>query len=109
MPSGEIQTHVVWLDADDDCILINSDISRRKYLNLREDPRATITVWDLNDPYRYVEARGRAIEFTVGEPALEHIHKVSRRYTGSDLQNPITADRVIIRIAVDHLHKNHLD
>jgi PPOX class probable F420-dependent enzyme len=109
MPDGHPQTQVVWLDADRECLIVNSDVSRRKYLNLRLDPRATVTVWDISDPYRYIEARGRAVEFITGEAALRHIHQVSRRYTGADLKNPITADRVIIRIAIDRLHKNHID
>jgi hypothetical protein len=69
-------------------------------------PRVTVTVWDANDPYRYVEARGRVVGEVGGQEARDHIDSESRRYTGRDYGNPIQSERVILRIEPEAIHKN---
>ena len=34
LPSGQIQTHVVWVDCDDEHILINIEVGFRRYKNV---------------------------------------------------------------------------
>ena len=50
LPSGQIQTHVVWVDCDDDHIVINTEVALRKFKNVQADPRVTVTVWDGKNP-----------------------------------------------------------
>jgi PPOX class probable F420-dependent enzyme len=59
-PDGSPQTSVVWIDRDGDDLLISTAKGRRKDLNLRRDPRASLSVFDKNDPERYIEIRGTA-------------------------------------------------
>ena len=35
MPDGTLQVHVMWVDADDDHILINTEVHRRKFKKAR--------------------------------------------------------------------------
>ena len=51
LPSGQIQTHVVWVDCDDDHIVINTEVELRKFKNVQADPRVTVTIWDKRNPY----------------------------------------------------------
>lgn len=60
LDDGTPQTHIMWVDADDEHIIVNTEVHRAKYRNLQRDPRATVTIWDREDPYRYVEVRGRS-------------------------------------------------
>lgn len=106
MPDGQPQTQFMWVHADDDHLLINTEVGRQKFRNVERDPRVTVTVFDLANPYRYVEARGRVAETIGGDEARTQIDELARKYTGADYANPIGSDRVILRIAVDRIHKN---
>lgn len=105
-PDGQPSTQMMWIDADDENLLINTEVKRQKFRNVSRDPRVTVTVIDAATPYRYIEARGRVIETDATEAARAHIDTVSHRYTGADYANPIGSDRVVLRIAVDKIHKN---
>lgn len=101
MPDGQPQSQVMWIDADDDALLINTEVHRQKFRNVERDPRVTVTVWDANDPYHYAEVRGRVVEVIRGQEARDHIDACSRRYFGKDYPNPIGSERAILRIAPD--------
>jgi PPOX class probable F420-dependent enzyme len=104
-PGGSPSTHVMWVDADGDHLLLNTEVHRQKYKNVQRDPRVAVTVIDKDDPYRYVEARGRVVGEVGGQEARDHIDACSRRYTGNDYANPIQSERVILRVEVDKVHK----
>ncbi|MEU6877882.1 PPOX class F420-dependent oxidoreductase [Streptomyces sp. NPDC046712] len=59
-PDGSPQTSVVWVARDGDELLISTQDGRRKVLNVRADPRVSLTVYDRRDPLRYAEIRGTA-------------------------------------------------
>lgn len=106
MPDGHPQTQLMWVHADEEHLLINTEVGRQKFRNVEADPRVTVTVFDRENPYRYVEARGRVVETVAGEIARAQIDELAHKYTGADYANPIGSDRVILRIAVDRVHKN---
>lgn len=100
LASGAAMTHVMWVDATDDHVLINTEVHRAKFRAVQRNPRVTVTVWQRDDPYRYAEVRGRVVETVTGPEARSHIDALSRKYRGRDY-NPasITSERVILRIA----------
>ena len=106
MPDGQPQTQLMWVHADDDHLLINTETGRQKFRNVERDPRVTVTVFDAANPYRYAEARGRVVETEAGAVARADIDELSQKYTGGPYGNPIGTERVILRIAVDKVHKN---
>ncbi len=99
--SGQPQTQVMWVGCDDSHLYINTEIHRAKFKNVERDPRVTVTVWDNDNPYSYVEVRGRVVDTIGGQAAVDHINKLSQRYTGNDYSNPITSERVILKISAD--------
>ena len=102
LPSGQPMTHVMWVDADDDHVLINTEVHRAKFRAVERDPRVTVTIWERNDPYSYAEVRGRVVETIRGDAARDHIDALSRKYRGRDYDPAaITSERVILRIAPD--------
>lgn len=109
LPDGTPQSHVMWVDADEDHVLINTEVHRAKYRNLLRDPRATVTIWERDDPYRYAEVRGRAVAFVTGPEARAHIDACSQRYFGRPYPAPITSERVLVRIAPDRIVRVGLD
>src|SRR5690606_172660 len=84
MPDGHPQTQIMWVGADDEHVIINTQLDRQKYRNVLADPRVTVTVFDADNPYRYVEARGRVARTQDGAAAAASIDELSRKYTGGD-------------------------
>lgn len=100
LPSGAAMTHVMWVDATDDEVLINTEVHRDKFRAVERDPRVTVTVWDAADPYHYAEVRGLVVATVRGPEARAHIDKLSRKYRGKDYDpSIIKSERVILRIA----------
>jgi PPOX class probable F420-dependent enzyme len=81
-PDGSIHSVVVWVDAEDGHVALNSALGRHWPTNLERDPRATVTVHDERNPYDYVEIRGRAEPRMDG--AEEHIDKLAQKYLGRE-------------------------
>ena len=99
LPDGHPQTQVMWVDADEDHLLINTEVHRQKYKNVERDPRVTLMIWDHEDPYRFVEVRGEVVEKVKGPEAREHIDKLSYKYHDRPYGTTIQSERVILRIA----------
>jgi PPOX class probable F420-dependent enzyme len=88
MKDGSPQVTPVWVDYDGKYVRINSAKGRVKDLNIRRDPRVSISLQDPANPYRYLEIRGRVVEITE-KGADDHINKLSQKYLG----NPVYPGR----------------
>lgn len=103
--SGRAMTHVMWVDADDDHVLINTEVHRTKFKATERDARVTVTVMTRDNPYSYAEVRGHVVEAVRGPEARAHIDALSRKYEGRDYDPAsIQSERVILRIAPDIQH-----
>ncbi|HET8588053.1 MAG TPA: PPOX class F420-dependent oxidoreductase [Nakamurella sp.] len=98
-PDGHPAAQVMWVDADQECILINTEKHRRKFRNVQRDPRVTVTLINSANPYNYIEVRGTVVEVVEGQPARDHIDKLAWRYFGRPYDPAaIQSERVILRI-----------
>ncbi len=86
MPNGSPQVTPVWVDYDGQYVLINSARGRQKDRNMAKNPNVALAIVDPDNPYRYLQVRGRVIEITQ-KGADAHIDKLARKYTGSDYAN----------------------
>ena len=73
----------VWVDVQDGRPVLNTAEGRAWPRNLERDPRVTLTVQNLENPYEYVEVRGRVAERT-HEGADEHIDAMAKKYMDAD-------------------------
>jgi PPOX class probable F420-dependent enzyme len=96
--SGHPMTHIMWIDATDEHILINTELGRAKATAMDNDARVTVAIWDAENPYSYAEVRGMVVGTTVGQEAADHIDACSQRYTGADYAFGDTAKRIIYRV-----------
>ncbi len=101
LPSGQIASHVMWVDATDEHLLINTEIGRAKYKAISANPQVTVTVWNADNPYEYGEVRGTVVGEVGGQEARDHIDALSQRYFGHDYAAPIGTERVILKIQPD--------
>ncbi len=96
--SGHPMTHMMWIDADDEHLLINTELGRAKATAMDADSRVTIAVWDAANPYHYGEVRGRVVSTTVGQEAADHINALSQKYTDGPYGFGPTDVRIIYRV-----------
>jgi PPOX class probable F420-dependent enzyme len=81
MPDGSPQVTPVWVDYDGKRVRFNSARGRVKDKNVRRNAHVAISMQDPDNPYRYLEIRGRVVEITE-TGADEHANKLSQKYTG---------------------------
>jgi PPOX class probable F420-dependent enzyme len=96
---GSVHTAPVWVDVQDGKPVLNSAEGRAWPRNLERDPRVTLTVQNLENPYEYLEVRGKVAERT-HDGADEHIDALAKKYLGAETypgRQP-GEQRVIIRI-----------
>ncbi len=79
MPDGQPQATPVWVDYDGTHVRVNTARGRQKDRNMKLGAKVTVLSIDPDDPYRWLEVRGKIVEETeVG--ALEHINSLSAKY-----------------------------
>lgn len=85
-PSGRPQATPVWFLLDGDEILMNTSQGRVKLRNVQADPRVAVTIYDKDNPYLYVQVRGR---ITIDpKSGARDIDRLSQRYRGKPYQYP---------------------
>jgi len=82
-PDGSPQVTPVWFDVDGEDIRINTARGRVKDRNLRRNAAVALAVMDPDNPYRYVQVRGRVSEVTESG-ADAHIDSLAKKYMGVD-------------------------
>jgi PPOX class probable F420-dependent enzyme len=100
---GSVHGVPVWVDVQDGYPVLNTAEGRAWPRNLERDPRVTLTVQNLENPYEYLEIRGRVADRT-HEGADEHIDWLAKKYLGVDeypLRKP-GEQRLIIRVEPEH-------
>jgi PPOX class probable F420-dependent enzyme len=106
MPKGQPQVTPVWVEYDGHHIVINTAEGRQKDKNLQRDARVALSILDPDNPYRYLEVRGRVAERTLAG-ADAHIDSLSMKYLGQKTypyRQPNEV-RVIYRIEPEHVSK----
>ena len=101
---GTPQVTPVWFDWDGSRLRINTAKGRLKDKNLRRTPAMALSIMDPDNPYRYVQVKGRVAAVTeTGADA--HIDSLAKKYLGQDsypYRKPGEV-RVIFTIAPDRV------
>jgi PPOX class probable F420-dependent enzyme len=94
------QVTPVWCDFDGTHVRINTARGRVKDRNLQQNPRVALSLLDPDNPYRYLQVRGRVAEMTE-QGADAHIDALAKKYLGKDkYPNRRPGEvRVIVKIA----------
>ena len=83
MPDGTPQVTPVWIDYKNGKVLVNSAKGRVKVRNMKEGSAVAISITDPDNPYRYVQIRGKVTRVTE-EGAAKHIDAMAKKYLGQD-------------------------
>ena len=98
-PDGSPQVTPVWVDVDDQYILVNSAVGRRKVRNVERDPRVSLEVVEQENPYSMLSLKGKVVEMTT-DGADAHIDAMAKKYLGQDsypFRQP-GEERIILKI-----------
>lgn len=101
---GRPQVTPVWVDFDGTHVRFNTARGRVKDRNLQRSPSIAMSVQDPENPYRYVQLRGRVVEMTE-QGADAHIDALAKKYLGKDrypFRQP-GEQRVIVKVAPEHV------
>lgn len=82
MPDGTPQATPLWFNVDRGKIQINTARGRVKEENLSARPEIALVILDPDNPYRYMQVRGRVVDETE-ENARKHIDELAGKYTGT--------------------------
>ena len=80
---GAPQVTPVWIDYDGTHVRFNTARGRVKDKNIKTNPRIALSIQDPDNPYRYLQIRGRVVEVTE-KGADDHIDSLAKKYTGVD-------------------------
>jgi len=83
MPDGSPQVTPVWFDYTNGLVRVNTAKGRTKARNLKQGARVAMAIVDPDNPYRYIQIRGRVRRVTE-EGAGQHIDSLSKKYLGQD-------------------------
>ncbi len=83
MPDGTPQVTPVWFDYHGGRVRVNTAKGRVKARNLKPGAAVALSIMDPDNPYRYVQIRGRVASATeTGADA--HINSLAKKYLGKD-------------------------
>jgi PPOX class probable F420-dependent enzyme len=83
MPDGSPQVTPVWFDYKDGIVRVNTAKGRVKARNLKTGAAVALAVIDPDNPYRYIQIRGR-VRRVSEEGAGPHIDSLAKKYLGKD-------------------------
>jgi PPOX class probable F420-dependent enzyme len=84
MPDGTPQVTPVWFDHEGGMIRVNTAKGRVKARNLKQGAPVALAIMDPDNPYRYVQIRGRVERVVEGGSAEPHIDALAKKYLDKD-------------------------
>jgi PPOX class probable F420-dependent enzyme len=106
---GSAAVTPMWVDLEEDLVLINGVTGRTWTRRLIRDPRVTMTVPALANPYECATLRGYALPPTI-EDAGDHMDRLHQKYRNRPIPTPLnslgaaqrgTNERVLFRVVVE--------
>ena len=100
--NGDGAPHVsaMWVERDGDLIRFNTAQGRRKWHNVRRDPRVSISIFPSEQPYQNFTILGRVVEITT-DGADEMIDRLAGVYLGAEKYPYRTPDEVRVTLVVE--------
>jgi PPOX class probable F420-dependent enzyme len=97
---GTPQVTPVWFDWDGRHVRINTARGRVKDTNLRRTPAVALSIMDPENPYRYVQIKGRVASVTESG-ADAHIDALAKKYLDQERYPYRKPEEVRVTFAID--------
>ena len=82
-PDNQPQVTPVWIDMEGEQLRVNTAKGRQKHVNMVERPMVTVLAVDPENPFRYIEVRGKVTHITE-EGGDAHIDRLAKKYLDAD-------------------------
>ena len=102
MADGRPQVTPVWFSFDGTHFWVNSAKGRLKDKNMRRNKYVALSIQDPDNPYRYLEVRGKVVDITESG-AREHIDSLAKKYLDKDKYPVPDEVRVIYKIKPERI------
>jgi PPOX class probable F420-dependent enzyme len=100
-PDGQPHTVPVWCDYDGEHVRVNAPAATKKARNLEVNSKLSVLIIDPQNSGHWLEVQGHVGEVCDDEHgALEHINKLSAKYTGNPVYQPYGGSGVNRRMYV---------
>jgi PPOX class probable F420-dependent enzyme len=102
-PDGSPHATVVWVDAADGHVLVNTAQGRVKDRNVRANPRVAVSLMNGADGFDWISVTGTVENIETGERAERHIDELSWRYDHHGYSYTPGQVREILKIRPDRI------
>ena len=99
-PDGMPQTSAMWVMRDGDRIVFNTAERRRKWRNIRADPRVAVSISPADEAYRNWSVQGLVVEMRT-EDGVEMIDRLAQKYLGEPRYPWLTPGMVRVTVVVE--------
>lgn len=100
-PDNTVQVNPMWYEFDGEHLRFTHTNRRSKFRNLAHNPSMSLSITDPDDPFRYLEVRGRLID-TIPDPMGEfYVHLRNRYGDPSQEPPPDKENRVILVMSIE--------
>lgn len=104
-PDDTVQVNPMWFEFDGEHVRFTHTTYRQKYRNLQHNPSMSLSILDPDDPFRYLEVRGRLVE-EIADPEGAFYVRLQNRYGNlSQTPPPDKAERVILVMSIERATK----
>ena len=100
-PDDTVQVNPMWFLFDGQNLRFTHTSKRAKYRNLMHNPSMSLSIIDPENPFHYLEVRGKLVE-AIPDPEGAFYVVLGKRYGNATQQPPKdSADRVILVMSVE--------
>lgn len=100
-PDNTPQVNPMWFGFDGEFLLFTHIPSRAKYRNLQQNPAMSLMLVDPENPFSYLELRGKLVE-VVPDPTGAYYVQLQNRYGNPSTTPPPDAEqRVILKMSIE--------
>lgn len=104
-PDNTVQVNPMWFEYDGEHVRFTHTAKRAKFRNLQHNSAMSLSVIDPDNPFRYLELRGKLVDVEP-DPTGAFYVRLGKRYGNADQQPPADSpDRVVLVMAVDKVTK----
>jgi len=100
-PDDTVQVNPMWFLYDGESIRFTHTTKRAKYRNLMHNPSMSLAIIDPENPFHYLEVRGRLTE-VIPDPEGDFYVVLGKRYGNAAQQPPKDSpDRVVLVMSIE--------
>jgi PPOX class probable F420-dependent enzyme len=99
-PDGAPQASAMWVMRDGDQIVFNTAEGRRKWRNMKNDPRVAVSISPADKSYENWSIQGTVVELRTAD-GVAVIDQLAHKYLGREKYPWLTPDMVRVTVVVE--------